>query len=425
MPNAFEKTTLDNGLRVLTAPMPQAKSVACFVMLGAGSRYETKETNGIAHFAEHMFFKGTKKRPTAREIAGEIDSIGGEFNAFTGKEYTGYYVKCAAEHRDVALDVLIDMLRNSKFDSEEIEREKGVIVEEMNMYYDTPRDYVDGVYDELLYGDTPLGWDIIGRKETVRAAKRETFLDYLERWYKAPRMVAGVAGNIGEGLIPRLEELLGDVADGSPGEPPPAEWHQDAPRVKLHTKQSDQAHIRVGVHSYPLVHPDRYALSLLATVLGGGMSSRLFTEVRERRGLAYYIYGHQQGYTDTGTLFAQGGVDINRIDDAVQTVVGEFARIVEEPVEPDELEKARNFAKGRLVLSLEDPKGMIMFGLRNEVLEETQREPDEVLAALDAVTIEDVQRVAQDIIREERLNFALIGPFDDPERFQKLLALSA
>jgi predicted Zn-dependent peptidase len=425
MPKAFEKTTLENGLRVVTAPMPHAKSVACFVMLAAGSRYETRETNGIAHFAEHMFFKGTKKRPTARQIAGEIDAIGGEFNAFTSKEYTGYYVKCAAEHRDVALDVLVDMLRHSKFEPEEIEREKGVIVEEMNMYYDTPRDYVDGVYDELLYGDTPLGWDIIGRKETVRAAERETFIDYLERWYRASRMVAGVAGNLGEGLTARLEELLGDVQDGSTDEPPPAEWRQEAPQVKLHTKQSDQAHIRVGVHSYPLVHPDRYALGLLATALGGGMSSRLFTEVRERRGLAYYIYGHQQGYTDTGTLYAQGGVDINRIDDAVRTVVSEFARIAAEPIEPDELEKARNFAKGRLVLSLEDPKGMILFGLRNEVLEGTVREPDEVLAGLEAVTIEDVQRVAQDIVRHDRLNFALIGPFDEPERFEKLLALSA
>jgi predicted Zn-dependent peptidase len=423
--SAFEKKTLANGLRVLTAPMPQAKSVACFVMLAAGSRYETKDTNGIAHFAEHMFFKGTQKRPTARQIAGEIDSIGGEFNAFTSKEYTGYYVKCAAEHRDTALDVLVDMLRHSKFDSEEIEREKGVIVEEMNMYYDTPRDYVDGVYDELLYGDTPLGWDIIGRKETVRSAKRETFLEYLDRWYRAPRMVAGVAGNLGEGLTGRLEELLGDVQDGATGSPPPAEWSQDAPRVKLHTKQSDQAHIRVGVHSYPLVHPDRYSLQLLATVLGGGMSSRLFTEVRERRGLAYYIYGQQQGYTDTGTLYAQSGVDIQRIDDAVQTIVREFGRIAGEAIEPDELEKARNFAKGRLVLSLEDPKGMIIFGLRNEVLEGAQREPDDVLAELDKVTIEDIQRVAQDIIREDRLNFALIGPFDDPDRFQKLLALSA
>jgi predicted Zn-dependent peptidase len=423
--SAFTKTTLSNGLRVVAAEMPAAKSVACFVMLAAGSRYETRETNGIAHFAEHMFFKGTENRPSARQIAGEIDAIGGEFNAFTGKEYTGYYVKCAAEHRDTALDVLVDMLRHSKFDPDEIEREKGVIVEEMNMYYDTPRDYVDGVYDELLYGDQPLGWDIIGTKETVRAASRATFLDYLGRWYRAPRMVAGVAGALGADLPARLEELLGDVRNGASGAPDPVRWEQQAPRVKLHTKTSDQAHVRIGVHSYPLSHPDRYALSLLATALGGGMSSRLFTEVRERRGLAYYIYGHNQGYTDTGTLFAQGGVDIGRIDDAVATIVREFARIAAEPLEPDELEKARNFAKGRLVLSLEDPKGMIVFGLRDEVLEGRLREPDEVLAGLDAVTREDVQRVAQDVISEDRLNLALIGPFDDPDRFERLLSLSA
>src|ERR671915_956310 len=204
MAKAFRKDTLSNGLRVLTAPMPQAKSVACFVMLAAGSRYETRETNGIAHFAEHMFFKGTERRPTARDIAGEIDAIGGEFNAFTGKEYTGYYVKCAAEHRDVALDVLVDMIRNSRFATDEIEREKGVISEEMNMYFDTPRDFLGGVYESLLYGDQPLGWDIIGRKETVRAATRETFLDYVDRWYRPARMVVGVGGKIGEGLHERI-----------------------------------------------------------------------------------------------------------------------------------------------------------------------------------------------------------------------------
>ena len=424
MPNVFEKSILPNGLRVVTAPMPQAKSVACFVMLAAGSRYETRETNGIAHFSEHMFFKGTERRPSARDIAGEIDAIGGEFNAFTGKEYTGYYVKCAAEHRDVALDVLVDMLRHSKFEPEEIEREKGVIVEEMNMYFDTPRDYIDGVYDELLYGDQPLGWDIIGTKETVRAATRATFLDYLGRWYRAPRMVAGVAGQVGNEVDGKLEELLGNVEDGSAGGPEPVQREPAAPRVKIHTKASDQAHIRLGVHSYPLTHPNRYALNLLATVLGGGMSSRLFTEVRERRGLAYYIYGYNQGYTDTGTLFAQGGVDIDRIEEAIRTVVAEFGRIAAEPIEADELEKARSFAKGRLILSIEDPKGAILFGLRSEVLEGELREPDEVLAGFDAVTVDDIQRVAQDIIVEDGLNLALIGPFDDPDRFEQLLAFS-
>src|SRR5436190_20586008 len=207
--SVFERRALSNGVRVLTAPMPQAQSVTCALMFAAGSRYETRETNGIAHFAEHMFFKGTERRPTARQIAGEIDAIGGEFNAFTGKEYTGYYVKCAAEHRDVALDVLVDMIRHSRFEAEEVEREKGVIVEEMNMYFDTPRDFIGGLYDELLWGDQPLGRDIIGTKETIRAATRDTFTGYLDRWYKPSRMVLGVAGRIGDGLVERAQELLG------------------------------------------------------------------------------------------------------------------------------------------------------------------------------------------------------------------------
>jgi predicted Zn-dependent peptidase len=416
----FERSQLSNGLRVLTAPMPQAQSVSCFVMLAAGSRYETRETNGIAHFAEHMFFKGTERRPTARDIAGEIDAIGGEFNAFTGKEYTGYYVRCAAGTRDVALDVLVDMLRRSKFDPEEIEREKGVIVEEMNMYFDTPRDFIGGVYEELLYGDQPLGWDIIGRKETVRGATRETFLDYTSAWYRPDRMVVGVGGRIGDGLPERLEELLGDLEPGATGVPAPVEPHRNG-RVKVHTKQSDQAHLVLGVRSRPLIDPDRYVLQLLATVLGGGMSSRLFTEVRERRGLAYYVFGQNHAYTDAGSLYAQSGVDINRIDDAVTTIVEQFRLLAEQPVPADELEKARNFAKGRFVLQLESPHGTIMFGLRREVLEGRAAEPEEVLAALDAVTAEDIQRVAQEVVADG-FNLAVIGPFDDAERFEKLLA---
>jgi predicted Zn-dependent peptidase len=420
---AYERHTLPNGLRVVSAPIPTAESVTCMIMLAAGSRYETRETNGIAHFAEHMFFKGTERRPTARDIGIEVDALGGEFNAFTSKEYTGYYVRCAADFRDTALDVLVDMLRNSKFEPEEIEREKGVIIEEMNMYFDTPRDYISGVYDELLYGDHPLGWDIIGRKETVRGATRDTFTGYIDRWYKPERIVVGVGGKIDAGLIESIERLLGDLAPAETGAPAAAEVARtNGGRVKIHEKASDQAHLILGVPSYPLDHPDRYALMLLATVLGTGMSSRLFSEVRERRGLAYYVYALNHSYTDTGSLYSQAGVDINRIDQAVETIVNELRKIAAEPIESDELEKSRNLAKGRFVLQIESPQGLIMFGLRREVLEGRTAEPQEVLDGLDAVTGEDVARVAQDVIGSNGLNLALIGPFDDAERFEKLLA---
>jgi predicted Zn-dependent peptidase len=312
------------------------------------------------------------------------------------------------------------MLRNSRFDPDEIEREKGVIIEEMNMYFDTPRDFVGGVYESLLYGDQPLGWDIIGRKETVRSATRETFADYTGKWYRPNRMVVGVGGQLGHGLQERLEELLGDMEPRDTGSPDPVRPNGGG-RVKVHTKQSDQAHIVLGVRSRPIVDPDRYVLQLLATVLGGGMSSRLFTEVRERRGLAYYVFGTNHSYTDAGSLYAQSGVDINRIDDAVTTIVEQFRLLAQEPVPADELEKARNFAKGRFVLQLESPHGTIMFGLRREVLEGRAEEPQAVLDALDAVTAEDIQRVAQDII-DDGPYLAVIGPFDDPARFEKLLA---
>ena len=421
----FERTTLDNGLRLLTASLPQVASTTVFVFFAAGSRYETAETNGIAHFAEHMFFKGTERRPTARDIGMAIDGIGGEFNAFTGKEYTGYYVRCASEHQGIALDVLTDMLRHSKFEPEEIDREKGVIVEEMNMYFDTPRDYIGGVYDQLLYGDQPLGWDIIGRKETVRAATRDTFLDYLGRWYQPSRMVVGIAGRLDGGTRAEVERLFGDLEPAETPLRPALEPIPDGagPHIKVHTKQSDQAHLVLGVPSRPLADPDRYVLQVLATVLGGGMSSRLFTEVRERRGLAYYVYAVNSSYTDAGSFHAQAGVDISRIDEAVTTIVDQLKRVVDEEVPADELEKAKNFAKGRFVLQLENPQGLILFGLRREVLEGAAVEPDEVLAAIDAVTAADVQRAAREVVGSNALRLALIGPFDDAERFEPLLAI--
>jgi predicted Zn-dependent peptidase len=421
--SVYRRQTLANGLRVLTAPLDHAQSVACFVMLAAGSRYEHSANRGIAHFAEHMFFKGTERRPTSRDLTTIVDGIGGEFNAFTSKEYTGYYVRCAGDDRDTALDVLLDMLRHSKFDPEEIEREKGVILEEMNMYVDTPRDHIGTVYETLVFGDNPLGWETLGTKETIRGASRDTFLDYVGEWYTPERMVVGVSGKIGEGLEPMLEELLGDMSPDGDRTPAPAELDRSpGPRVSVHQKDADQAHLILGVPSYPIDHPDRYALQLLATVLGGGMSSRLFTEVRERRGLAYYVHGLNHSYTDAGSLFAQAGVDLTRIDEAVRVIVDELERMASEPVPGDELEKARSLAKGRFVLSTESPQGVIMFGLRREVLEGGALEPDELLAALDAVTVEDVHRVGRDLIARDKVHLAVIGPFDDEDRFQQVLA---
>jgi predicted Zn-dependent peptidase len=276
------------------------------------------------------------------------------------------------------------------------------------------------VYEELLYGDQPLGWDIIGRKETVRGATRETFMSYLDRWYKPSRMVLGLGGRVGDDVLAKAQELFGDLPAADTGEPGLVEPYANG-RVRVFTKQSDQAHVILGVPSYPIEHPDRYTLQVLSTVLGGGMSSRLFTEVRERRGLAYYVFGLNHSYTDAGSLYAQAGVDINRIDEAVTTILGELRTIAADVVPADELEKARNFAKGRFVLQLESPQGLILFGLRREVLERHAPDLEEVLDGLNAVTAEGVQRVAQDLIADERLRLAVIGPFEDAERFETLL----
>jgi predicted Zn-dependent peptidase len=417
----FEKSTLGNGLRVVTAEMPNVGSVSCFVMLAAGSRYETADAKGIAHFSEHMFFKGTDRRPEARDISAEIDAIGGEFNAFTGKELTGYYVRTGAETRDVAFDVLADMLLNSRFDPDEIEKEKGVILEEMNVYLDTPQRYVGSIYDRLLYADQPLGWDILGTKETIEGATRDTFASYLDAWYRPERIVIGVGGRIGEGLHERLEELFGGIEPRQTGTAAPVVLPPNGSPVYLHTKASEQAHLILGVRGYPIGHPERYALQLLAVVLGGGMSSRFFTEVRERRGLAYYVNAANGSYTDTGSFYASAGVDVSRVDEAISTIIGELQKIASEPVPADELEKARGYAKGRFVLRLESPQGTIQYGLRHEVLEGEIEEPDELLRHLDQVTVEDVQRVARDLFERKRLYLALVGPFDDAERFEKLL----
>jgi predicted Zn-dependent peptidase len=297
-----------------------------------------------------------------------------------------------------------------------------VILEEMNVYLDTPQRYVGNVYDRLLFGDQPLGWDILGTRETIEGTTRETFTSYLDAWYWPERIVIGVGGRIGDGLHERLEELLGDIEPRETAARPDVVIPPDGSPVLLHTKQSEQAHLILGVRGYDLGHPDRYARQLLAVVLGGGMSSRLFTEVRERRGLAYYVHAANASYTDAGSFYTGAGVDVTRIDEAITTIVGELRKVAAEPVPADELEKARGYAKGRFVLRLESPQAMIQFGLRREVLENETEEPDDVLRELDAVTAEDVQRVARGRRVDKRLYLAVVGPFDDGERFEKLVA---
>ena len=345
----FERTSLSNGIRVLTAPMPQAQSVSCFVMFAAGSRYETPEIGGIAHFAEHMFFKGTERRPTARDISAEIDGIGGEFNAFTGKEYTGYYVKCAAGTRDVALDVLVDMIRNSRFDPEEIDREKGVIVEEMNMYFDTPRDFVGGVYDELLYGDQPLGRDIIGtqgdrpRRHAARRSRRSSTAGTgPSAWSSASAAGSATASPSGSRSCSARSSR---ARRGCPSRP----WRRRTARPSRCSRSSPTrptscsapAAIRSAI-------PTGSRCSCSTTVLGGGMSSRLFTEVRERRGLAYYVFSTNASYIDAGSLYAQAGVDIQRIDDAVTTIAAELRRMADEPVPSGRAREGSRIREGPL-----------------------------------------------------------------------------
>jgi predicted Zn-dependent peptidase len=421
----FQRETLDNGVRMLTAHQDEAPSATALVMYGVGSRFEQKHQSGIAHFAEHMFFKGTERRPTARDISVEVDGIGGDFNAFTGKEYTGYYVKCAAEHLDLAVDVLSDMLLHSKFDGEEIEREKGVILEEMAMYRDLPQRYVGNVYDELLYGDTPLGWDIIGTEDVIKGADRDLFRSFIDRWYTSNRVVVGLAGNVSASAKAMAAEKFLAIGDANEGTKEAAQWSQDGPKVRVHFKESEQAHLLLGMRSVGLESPDRYAIGVMNAILGGGMSSRLFTEVRERRGLCYYVHSHHDAYADAGSVVVAAGVDTSRIDLAITTIIEELTKMAADGPDDAEFQKAKNYLKGKFVLGVEDPRGLIMFGARREVVEGKYWEPAEALAAIDAVTIEDVRRVARETFDLQTANLAIVGPYEDAAHFENLLSGAA
>ena len=420
----YHKYTLSNNLRVVLTPLSQLKSATVIVFVGAGSRYENKNNNGISHFLEHMAFKGTVKRPSALEISSIVDGIGGEFNAFTSKENTGYYIKAASSHLKLVLDVLSDMTQNSKFEVTEIEKERGVIIEEINMYEDTPQRKVSEVYESLLWGDQPLGWDISGKKEVIRKLKRSEFLDYLSKHYRPNNIVISIAGNLEEQeTLELVKDYFGKMKTKKVPQFLKVKENQTKPKVNVKYKKTDQAHLCLGARTFRFDHPDRFKLGVLNAILGGGMSSRLFINVRERRGLAYYIHSSIENYQDTGTLVAQAGVDLTRIEDCVKVILEELVKLLNSKIEEDELNKAKQYIKGRITLELEDTRNVAWNFGSQELLEKRIRTPEEIFKEIDKVTATDLQKLSQDLFVNNKLNLAVIGPFKEESKFERIFKL--
>ncbi|OGH23325.1 MAG: hypothetical protein A2958_00150 [Candidatus Levybacteria bacterium RIFCSPLOWO2_01_FULL_38_13] len=427
----FKKHVLSNGLRVLTIPMPSLESVTAMVLVGAGSRYETDRNNGVSHFLEHMAFKGTQKRPSALEISSLIDGIGGEFNAFTGKETTGYYIKSSSNHLELSLDVISDMLQNSLFKKEEINKEKGVIIEEINLYEDTPARKIGDVYERLLYGDSPMGWDIAGRKEVIGKLTRDDFISYMESLYSADNMVVIVAGGIDSGKVLKLvEKHFGRMKSFDIKRYLKVVEKQSKPEVFVKQKNTEQVHIAIGFRTAPIRSEDRFPLSVLAAVLGGGMSSRLFHEVREKRGLAYYVRTSSEHYQDCGTLVSTAGVDPKRVDEAVSVILNEYHKISNithsassGQISNKELTKSKEFLKGHFVLELEDSRAVAGYYGIQEILEDKIDSPQEQIAKIEKVRLDDVLSAAKKYFVNSSINLAVIGNFPDRQRFEKLLKL--
>jgi predicted Zn-dependent peptidase len=422
----FKKTVLSNGLRVLTIPMPSFESATVMVMVGAGSRYETRLNSGISHFLEHMAFKGTTKRPSAMDISSLIDGMGGEFNASTGKEVTAYYIKSASDKIETSLDVLSDMLRNSKLDSKEIEKEKGVIVGEIDMNEDSPMRDIGDVYERLIFGDTPLGWNIAGTKDIVRKVTREDFLSYMKSLYSPHNMTVVFAGGIeSKKSVELAEKYLGKMTRFDILGFDKYEEKQTKPRLFIKTKKTEQAHLALGFRTVKSDHPDKYPLEVLAAILGGGMSSRLFHEVREKRGLGYYISTGADSYHDAGSIFTMSGVDPKRIEEAIMVILEEHKKIRNPKFEirNEELSKAKEYLKGHMVLGLENSRSVAYYYAAQELLEKEIDNPDQIMRKIDAVTVRQIRDVAQKYFVEKGMNIAIIGNFSSGQGFEKLLKL--
>jgi predicted Zn-dependent peptidase len=413
----YKNKTLDNGLRVITIPMKNANSVTVLILVGTGSKYETKDINGISHFLEHMFFKGTEKRPTTLAISETLDSVGGEYNAFTSKEVTGYWAKVDKKHSDTALDWIFDIFLNSKFDETEMNREKTVIIEEVNMYLDTPTAYIGDLWETLLYGDQPAGWRVIGEKENILSFNREKVVDYFKSHYSPSNTIVCVAGAI---TSKEIEKKIGayfiNVKKVAEPEKLLAKEDQSNPEVLIHNKKTDQTHFCLGVRAYDLFDERKSALSLLAVILGGNMSSRLFIKVRERNGLAYSIHTSTDNSTDTGYLVTQAGIDHKNLEKSVQLILEEYRDLRDNKITEKELQKAKDYIRGTTSLSLDSSDSQASFYGVQELLEKNILTPEEKLQRMDKVTIEDIKKVAEDIFVQEKLNLAVIGPYEEVEK---------
>ncbi len=414
--------TLQSGLKVVVTPLEGTKSVTVLCLVGAGSRYEQKDINGISHFLEHMFFKGAQRYKNSAQVASAIDAVGGDFNAFTAKEYAGYYVKLASHQKEVAFDVIGDMMLSATFLPEEIDKERGVILEEYNMYQDTPMYQVGWDFERLLFGDQPMGWDQIGTKEIIQNLTRQQFLDYKHALYTAENTVISVAGHITE---KEVHDLVAKYFPFKPGKRAfdfkPYQPIQSQKRAIVQHKKTEQAHLIVGVPSVPMRHADEYVAKVLAVVLGGNMSSRMFLNVREAKGLSYYIRTSTDEYLDTGAFSTSAGVDTKRIELAVTAILEEYKKIQEAPVSEAELTKAKEFLKGKIVLRLEDSEEYAHLMGRQALLLPEVSSVEKVLKKIDAVTQKDVLRFAKEILKEENLRAALIGPYEDVARLESLL----
>lgn len=418
----FQKIILKNGLRVITRPMQNTEAVTVLVLVGTGSKYEKKEINGISHFLEHLYFKGTKKRPTPIAVAETLDRVGGIYNAFTGDDYTGYFAKVSYSRADLALDWVSDIFLNSTLPEKEIEKERGVIIEEINMALDNPMAYVQELWAKLLFGDQPAGWPIAGTKENIRKISREDLSQYRKNQYVAENTIVAVAGKIdSKSIIEKIKKYFSEIKTSKPLVKQKLVEKQQKPELLLNFKKTDQSHICFGVRSHNIFHKSKYAQELLALILGGMMSSRLFVKVRGELGLAYYISTDATANADCGYLVTQAGVDNVKIDKAISAILKEYQRVSKEKVSKDELQKAKDYFKGKASLLLESSDQQAIFYTMQDIIEKKILTPEEIFKKIDKVSREDILKLAKDIFRPERLNLAVIGPFKEKNNFQKLI----